>query len=439
MIKRKFNLWEQFFKNFSVTYIGYGKFLYYHRNPRNKKIRYGKIDLNNRKLRLVFSSLISSLIILSFIYHSMLGEPAPAVPSKLNSLDQLEGTFPREDRFEKRGSKASLTQLNSLNSIEELNKLSQGSLSALILEESAKILSMHREAIDSLAKKKLDLSNFKKGETNSENIPTTIDDDITQQIKASTMLSDDTKFIPESESSKVKIYHYKVRPGDNVGLLARKFGVSSQTIGGSSKKIHNMDEIWVGLKLTIPSQDGILYKVKKGETLAMVANRFKVPLAKILRVNDFDNPDDIPIGNYIFLPDVKPKNLFRAFLWPVRGRITSGFGWRRHPFIRKWHFHDGLDIGVRYTKVRASKSGRVTYAGWMGGYGKVVILSHPGNYKTLYAHNSRLYVRKGQYVRQGQWISRSGNTGRSTGPHVHFEVWKNNRQINPLKVLRKKR
>ncbi len=428
MIKKKYNIWEQFFKNFSVTYIGYGKFLYYHRNPRTKKIKYGKIDFTTPKAKLALSSLISLSIVSSFLFVQFRKDTLTAKPHKTENSPKIS-----HDKD---------SQITPLLSAEELHPEEKKTITGLILEESRKLLDASKPGEESRPEPKdkgntLDQEKLKSLSGKSD-IATSIDDEDTEKLKRSTLLSDDTRFIPEQENKKVKIYQYTVKKGDSVGSLARKFGISADTIGGSSGKIMNMDEIWPGLTLSIPSRDGILYKMKKGETLAHIANRYGVALAKILAVNAFDDPDNIPVGNLIFLPDIKPRNLFTGFLWPVGGRITSLYGWRRHPFVNSYHFHEGLDLSAPYVSVRAAKSGKVTFSGWMGSYGMVVILSHPNNYKTMYAHNSRLYVRVGQYVRQGQVISQSGSTGRSTGPHVHFEIWKNNRPMNPLALLRKR-
>lgn len=112
-----------------------------------------------------------------------------------------------------------------------------------------------------------------------------------------------------------------------------------------------------------------------------------------------------------------------AFAWPVSGSVTSGFGRRYHPVIRRYRNHTGIDIAAKTgTSVKASEAGVVLHSGWLGGYGKCVILDHGGGYSTLYAHNSTLLVSAGQAVSKGFLIARAGSTGVSTGPHVHFEV-----------------
>ena len=119
-----------------------------------------------------------------------------------------------------------------------------------------------------------------------------------------------------------------------------------------------------------------------------------------------------------------------GFVWPVSGAVTSGYGWR-------WgRMHEGLDIAVPTgTPVAAAASGTVIYAGWMGGYGNLVVIDHGGGVATAYAHNSSVGVGVGQAVAQGQIVSYAGSTGNSTGPHVHFEVRVSGGAADPLGYL----
>jgi murein DD-endopeptidase MepM/ murein hydrolase activator NlpD len=119
-----------------------------------------------------------------------------------------------------------------------------------------------------------------------------------------------------------------------------------------------------------------------------------------------------------------------GFMWPVSGPVTSPFGWR-------WgRMHQGIDIAVPTgTPVVASNSGRVIYAGWMGGYGNLVVVDHGGGVATAYGHNSSIAAGNGQSVGQGQVIAYAGSTGNSTGPHVHFEVRVNGSPVDPLGYL----
>jgi murein DD-endopeptidase MepM/ murein hydrolase activator NlpD len=123
--------------------------------------------------------------------------------------------------------------------------------------------------------------------------------------------------------------------------------------------------------------------------------------------------------------------------WPVRGLITSDFGWRKalfNPAARE--FHTGLDIAVWYfTPVKATKEGTVIYAGWQEGYGNVVMIAHEQGYVTVYGHNYDLKVRSGQQVKAGDVIARSGQTGYASGPHVHYEVRLYGKPIDPMRFL----
>ena len=126
-----------------------------------------------------------------------------------------------------------------------------------------------------------------------------------------------------------------------------------------------------------------------------------------------------------------------VFSYPVHGRLTSPFGLRRHPMFKVVSFHSGVDLAAPYgTAIMASDTGRVIFNGWYGGYGKVVIVDHGMNYSTLYAHLSRASASRGQTIIKGQTVGYEGQTGYSTGPHLHFEVRKNGRPQNPLNYLR---
>ncbi len=130
----------------------------------------------------------------------------------------------------------------------------------------------------------------------------------------------------------------------------------------------------------------------------------------------------------------------QGFIFPLRHPVvTSSFSYRRwHPILHRYRPHHGTDFRARYgTPLYAVADGKVSYAGWMRGYGKVVKIRHAGGYESLYAHQSRIRVRRGQRVRQGQIIGYAGSTGRSTGPHLHFGLTKNGRWINPMRVLGK--
>ena len=131
------------------------------------------------------------------------------------------------------------------------------------------------------------------------------------------------------------------------------------------------------------------------------------------------------------------EGFYLGFLWPLRGSTSSQYGMRRNPFggdiVRH---HAGIDIAAPGgTRVVASRAGRVTFAGTRGGYGKLVILSHANDMETRYGHLSSINVKEGHFVRPGQVLGAVGTTGRSTGNHLHFEIRKSGRAVNPMRWL----
>jgi len=132
------------------------------------------------------------------------------------------------------------------------------------------------------------------------------------------------------------------------------------------------------------------------------------------------------------------QDLFAATpnIFPCSGWISSGFGWRINPFTRKREFHRAIDIASSWgNEVKAAACGVVRYAGWQDGYGLVVKVDDGYGYETVYGHLSKILVKKGDQVNKGQVIGRIGSTGRSTGPHLHFEVWRNGESMNPLNLM----
>jgi murein DD-endopeptidase MepM/ murein hydrolase activator NlpD len=162
---------------------------------------------------------------------------------------------------------------------------------------------------------------------------------------------------------------------------------------------------------------------------------------------------DFKMGNEpLFLKAVSPKHWAvdlpshlaaatqrakSGFIWPLIGELTAGFGWRIHPISGERRLHKGIDIAAPIgTPIFAAADGVVLEAGWdEGGYGNKVVIQHPDGSETLYAHNNRLFVSPGQLVKQGQPIAEVGSTGRSTGPHLHFEVSKAQQLLDPMAIL----
>ena len=147
-------------------------------------------------------------------------------------------------------------------------------------------------------------------------------------------------------------------------------------------------------------------------------------------------------GQELFIPGGRlpsrelDRILGKLFIYPTQGRLSSGFGVRPDPFTGIRRFHNGLDLANRQgTPVRAAMTGRVAMVGYNANFGKYVILSHPDGYQTLYGHLDEFLVARGQAVKQGQAIGRMGNTGYSTGPHLHFSVFHRGEPVNPSRFL----
>src|SRR5687768_7558717 len=124
-------------------------------------------------------------------------------------------------------------------------------------------------------------------------------------------------------------------------------------------------------------------------------------------------------------------------IWPVAGTLESGFGGRRNPFGgSSYEFHSGQDIDAEWgTPVIAGAHGTVTFSGWQNGYGQLVVIDHGGGLTTRYGHLSAIAATVGQLIQRGEFLGRVGSTGRSTGPHLHYEVRINDQPVNPLQYL----
>lgn len=137
-----------------------------------------------------------------------------------------------------------------------------------------------------------------------------------------------------------------------------------------------------------------------------------------------------------YLSEQKDIYLSTPVGWPVAGRLTSHYGPRMHPVVEEHRFHTGVDLSVPIgTGVKATADGIVSFAGWAENSGIVVVVEHGRGFSTAYAHNEKPLVKVGQRVARGETIALSGSTGVSTGPHVHYEIWKNGRHQDPAGYL----
>lgn len=255
----------------------------------------------------------------------------------------------------------------------------------------------------------------------------------TEDKKMAILRSAELDKLAENKNKKLKVTQYKVKKNESLSDIARRFKVSVESIAGSSG-INPEVSLISGQILNIPNKQGLMYKLKKGDTLAKVADYYKVKIDDIYAENQLEDYDLFKSGQKVFLPGAVIPDTGPVWRIPVSSKvITSGWGTRSYP---QYKFHMALDLRANYESVYAARKGKVTYSGWMGGYGNAIILSHDDNYQTLYAHNSKLYVKEGDYVSAGKIISRSGCTGYCFGPHLHFEVIKDGKNINPTKLIK---
>jgi murein DD-endopeptidase MepM/ murein hydrolase activator NlpD len=137
-----------------------------------------------------------------------------------------------------------------------------------------------------------------------------------------------------------------------------------------------------------------------------------------------------------YIAEQKDIHLATPVGWPVEGRISSPYGYRNHPVHDQRKFHTGLDISIPSgSGVKATADGIVSFAGWTENSGIVVVIEHGRGFSTAYAHNRKALARVGQRIARGEVIAMSGSTGVSTGPHVHYEIWKNGRPTDPAGYL----
>src|SRR5574344_1821768 len=293
---------------------------------------------------------------------------------------------------------------------------------------------------------------------NVEVVKTYVDKDEISTLDAA--IAEVTK---EKETSKI----YVVESGDTIGLVAQKNGLSvdellemnSSTLENENSMLHVGDE----LKVTSPEPELSILKTEEKyfadyydaevqyidnddwytteqKVLQEPEKGYRKMIADITYKNDEQVRVDIVYENIV--KEAIPKIVERGtktpptYIYPVSGRVSSSFGRRKAPKKGASTYHKGMDFAVPTgTAIRATSGGVVTKAGWGSGYGYVVYIRHPDGKESRYGHCSKVLVKAGQSVKQGEKIALSGNTGISTGPHLHFEILVGGTQVNPLKYL----
>ena len=258
------------------------------------------------------------------------------------------------------------------------------------------------------------------------------------------LLDVDEASIKANFTQPVTFQVYKVRSGDTISGIAKKFGLTNISTLISVNDIGNVRQLAAGQKLRIPSIDGIVYTVKKGDSLSAITGKYKVSLEQLLDVNELTS-ETLTAGQQLFLPGAAMDSaslrnaMGELFRMPISAKFrwSSPYGYRVDPIAGVKSFHTGTDMACPTgTPILAAMSGKVTTTGINRVYGNYVIIDHGNGYQTLYAHMSKIIASKGQWVSQGTRIGLVGSTGYSTGPHLHFTVYKKGKLVDPMTVLK---
>ncbi len=233
----------------------------------------------------------------------------------------------------------------------------------------------------------------------------------------------------------LKFYRYRVKKEETFWIILSRTSLDMDTLI-SVNSLSTPRDIRPGKIIFIPNMRGIIINPSERERINEIIKRSRITREYVARVNGSEDLSK----KILFVPCGKLTGLQRSlflgtgFMYPlVRGKRTSGFGMRRNPFNRrKFQFHTGVDLACRInTRVYAARGGKVLFTGYKGGYGNLVILGHEHGYRSYYGHLNRIKVKTGSIIKRGEMIALSGNTGRTTGPHLHFEIRKSGRPINP--------
>lgn len=233
-----------------------------------------------------------------------------------------------------------------------------------------------------------------------------------------------------------------VQKGETLTSIAKMYGLSVQELLALND-LANPNLLQIGQQIVVSPKVQRTHVVAAGDTLWDIARRYEVSVDAIQAANGISDPRRLQIGQSLVIPAIggaadvvavpaatRVSTQRLSLAWPVDGRLTSTFG------IRWERMHNGIDLAAPVgTPVYAAAPGRVTYADWAGTYGQLVIVDHGNGVETRYAHLSQILVKVGDSVQRGQRIALVGNTGNSTGPHLHFEVRVDDDPQDPLSWL----
>jgi len=251
-----------------------------------------------------------------------------------------------------------------------------------------------------------------------------------------------------SRSTRNEVIKYIIKPGESLSSLASDFGLTTLTVKHANNLSSNT--LKVGQELKIPPIDGLFVTVKRNDTISSIANNYRVKVDDVLKYNNLTRDDSIFAGNELLIPgaivsassspvynksgnisvpNFNPSPYSGKFIWPTSvptHYLSQGYRWG----------HRAIDLPrTNGWGIYASAPGIVQTKSTRWGYGNLIIINHGDGWSTYYAHLSEYKVTPGQYVEQGQLIGIMGNTGRSTGPHLHFEIRQNGTPLNPLSYL----
>ena len=274
-----------------------------------------------------------------------------------------------------------------------------------------------------------------------------------KQNKKSASKSDKTgQSLDDNSQDNGLVTSHTVRKGDSINLIAREYSSRPRDVLKDNPFLKKRP-LYIGEEILIVKMQRVkastqrkvrYYTVRKGDYLSKIARKKGVSVKNLRRWNRLKKGQKLRRGQKLKVGASSKRvipsgyKLSPVFKMPIRARITSRFGRRYNPFIKAYtSYHKGIDFGAAIgTPFYAARDGLVILARRMGGYGNCVFILHAGGYVTVYAHGKDLKLKRGELVKKGQLIGQVGRTGNATGPHLHFEIRKWKKAINPLAAMR---